>query len=559
MRDLTVKKRNLTRTDLLFAVLLAAALGLMVAKCRYGFGYYDETFYLTTARRFWCGDAPVAQEWNLAQFFALFTAPLLGLAEACNGGTDGIVLIFRYVYVAVQALAAVFLYLRLRRLSAAGGCAAALCFALFAPYNISALSYNSLGVLFLTLSGTLLATMQTRRAAQTVLAGVLFAGAVLCCPFLALGYGVLVVLWLLHRLEGSFFARFTAGVAGLAVVFLVITFTRTDLILFAKGLKTMLQSTDRSSESFGEGLLFCTSWAPFLFAGVALLGILCWRDRKKTHRVVYLALACVLELVFQLSFWRENPYINFFMFPLNLCVPFAAAVACQESDRRLLRWLWAPGIFYAFAISLASNQKFYALSLACTVATVAGVVLLLRVFAALWASRETAARVAGGLILLVVAVQLVSLGVMRWYGVFWQEEPAKLTVQLTSGPEAGLYTDPELAQQYEQDLTSIEPLRTLTPEQHVLFVSRQSWMYLTTPAQVGGFSTWMQLNDGIREKTKDQLSLYYDRMPYKQPDAVFVESQYPDVVEFLCGNYGYEARQSGSGWILTRSTDSTAP
>ena len=66
----------------------AVAVALLVAKCRYGFGYYDETFYIATARRFWCGDAPVAQEWNLAQFFALFTAPLVGLVETLAGG-DG--------------------------------------------------------------------------------------------------------------------------------------------------------------------------------------------------------------------------------------------------------------------------------------------------------------------------------------------------------------------------------------------------------------------------------------------------------------------------------------
>lgn len=96
------------RADFAFAVLAVLAVLLLVAKCRYGFGYYDESFYLTTAQRFWQGDAPVAQEWNLAQFFALFTAPLVGLVEWLQGGTDGIILTFRYLYVAAQALAAVF-------------------------------------------------------------------------------------------------------------------------------------------------------------------------------------------------------------------------------------------------------------------------------------------------------------------------------------------------------------------------------------------------------------------------------------------------------------------
>ena len=102
-------------------------------------------------------------------------------------------------------------------------------------------------------------------------------------------------------------------------------------------------------------------------------------------------------------------------------------------------------------------------------------------------------------------------------------------------------------------LADIEPLRTLGKEQHVLFVSRHSWLYLASPARVGGFSTWMQLNDGTREKSKDQLGLYYDRMPEKQPDAVFVESKYPDVVEFFCGRYDYTVTETSSGWILMKA------
>ena len=47
-------------------------------------------------------------------------------------------------------------------------------------------------------------------------------------------------------------------------------------------------------------------------------------------------------------------------------------------------------------------------------------------------------------------------------------------------------------------------------------------------------------------------SLYYDRMPDTQPDAVYVEAKYPDVVDYLCGLYGYATTQVQTGWILTR-------
>lgn len=542
------------RADVLFAGLALLSVLLLVAKCRYGFGYYDESFYIATARRFWYGDAPVAQEWNLAQFFALFTAPLVGLVETLAGGTQGIVLTFRYVFVAVQTVVSVFLYCRLRRLTPVGASLAAIAFLLFVPYNISALSYNSLGILFLTLSGVLVATMRHHTTAQTVVAGVLFAAAVLCCPFLTLGYLALLVLWLYRRrLSTGFFAPFTAGVAGLAVVFLAVVFTRTGPILFLKGLKTMLQSTDRSSESFGAGLLFCTKAAPVLFVLLAVLAIVCWRDKnRRLHRAAYLLGACIIALGFQISFWLDTPYLNFFMFPINLCAPFAVATGGEEDDYRLFRWLWAPGMVYAFAISLASNQKFYAISSASTVAAVASIVLLMRAFATLRGAQDRKAAAALAGVALLMTVQLLSEAVLRWYTVFWQEEPAKLTVQLTDGPEAGLYTDAELAAEYNAMLADIAPLQAMNKDQSVLMVSRYSWLYLATPAGVGGFSTWMQLNDGIREKTKDQLSLYYDRMPEKRPDAVYVEAKYPDVVEYLCGMYGYASAETATGWILSR-------
>ena len=49
--------------------------------------------------------------------------------------------------------------------------------------------------------------------------------------------------------------------------------------------------------------------------------------------------------------------------------------------------------------------------------------------------------------------------------------------------------DEELAAEYNAMLADIAPLQTMTGEQRVLMVSRYSWLYLATPAQVGGFST----------------------------------------------------------------------
>lgn len=548
-------KHILTAADLAAALALLGAVGFLLAKAPYGFGYYDESFYLATARRFAQGDALVAQEWNLAQFFAIFTAPAAALYERLTGSTAGILLAFRYLYVAVQGAAAAFVYARLRQFGRLGAALAAVGFCLFAPYNISALSYNTLGILFLVLAGVLLATMQTHKTAQTALAGALFAGAVLCCPFLALGWFLLAAAVFLERRVrpelARFFIRFTAGAAALAAAFLLLVFSRTGPILFLKGLRTMLQSTDRSSEAFGQGLLFCTPAAPWLFAGFALLYFFSWRDRAKQQAPLYLAGGCLLVLAFQLSFWLNGPYLNFWMFAVNLVAPLAWRCRPDEAGKRLLVYLWGPGLFYALAISLASNQKFYALSAASSVAAVASVLLLARALPGLRCG-GTFEKAALALSCLTLAVQLGGEGVLRWQGVFWQDAPAALTVRMTEGVQAGIYTDADLAADYTATLADTAPLRALGAGDTAAFISRKSWLYLTTTARIGSFSSWLQLGDGIREKTKDQLLTYYDRYPEKLPAMVYVEADFADVKDLYCGWYGYTAEQSDTGWILRR-------
>lgn len=553
------RKLDLSYADLAALLALAAAVGLLIAKAPYGFGYYDESFYLATARRIAQGDAMIAQEWNLAQMFALFTAPLVALFETLNGGTDGIILAFRYLYVAVQGAASLFVYARLRKFGKLGAALAALSLCLFAPYNVGALSYNTFGILFMALAGVLLATMQTRTTMQTVVAGALYAGAVLCCPFLALGWVLLVVAALLLRRRTppvfAFAARFTAGVAGLAAVFLGFVFTRTGPLLFLKGLRTMLQSTDRSSEAFGEGLLFCTPAAPLLFALFVVLYLAVWRDKRRAdHAAWYLAAGCCLVLGFQLSFWLNGPYLNFFLFAINLIAPLALLCKPGAAGRRLLFCVWGPGLFYAFAISMASNQKFYALSAASSVATLATLVLLVRACGALRSKGKTPHTAALVLVVATLAVQLGSVVYWRWQGVFWQESPAQLTVQMTVGVQAGIYTDAELAADYTATLAATAPLRQLGAGDTAAFISRKSWLYLTTPARMGSFSSWLQLGDGIREKTKDQLTVYYDRYPEKLPSLLFVESDFDDVKELYCGWYGYTAQENELGWILSPPT-----
>ena len=117
----------------------------------------------------------------------LLYLPVL-LFTRLTGGTAGIYLALRYLYVAVQCLVAATVYLRLRRYHSLGAAAGALALAVYAPYGINALSYNSLGILLMAMTGALLVPAEEESRAAYILAGLSFAGSVLCCPYLIAVY-----------------------------------------------------------------------------------------------------------------------------------------------------------------------------------------------------------------------------------------------------------------------------------------------------------------------------------------------------------------------------------
>ena len=166
--------------------------------------------------------------------------PFVWLYRLITGSTDGIIFAARIVYILMHAGATIVIYTKLRKFGFLSVFGCALYF-LYTPFNIMALSYDSMGVELLLLAGVLLATADYEKKIQLIFSGLAFAGAVLCNPYLA-------SLWLLYAacmgahlllknkdisiaLKSEMFSVraflfFTAGVAALAVLFLIFTLTR---------------------------------------------------------------------------------------------------------------------------------------------------------------------------------------------------------------------------------------------------------------------------------------------------------------------------------------------
>lgn len=182
--------KKITKRDLFFIFCLLAVLLISRWKVTKGFGNIDESFFLTVPQRLLQGDKLLVDEWNLAQSYGVLLVPLMALYKAVFPNNEGIILVFRYFYIAVQGAFSIYIYLCLR--DRKWSALAVLPFMIFVPHNIMALSYNSMGVQCLTAS---LATMNRSKlnVPWMFVSGLFFAASVLCCPFLAVLYPVYIL------------------------------------------------------------------------------------------------------------------------------------------------------------------------------------------------------------------------------------------------------------------------------------------------------------------------------------------------------------------------------
>ena len=307
------------------AVVLAAALGLLLWRCRYTFCWSDESFYLALAHRFWLGELPFVHEWNTAQLYTPLVLPFYSLWQALTGG-EGVYLAARAAAVLLQFALAAGLYRALAPKGRAEALAAALLVLLYAKANIGGLSYYTLCyVLFGAGLVLLYALPDTRRPrlALCLAAGGLMALAVVCMPYLAALWVAPVLALVLPRLRSvrGESLCFLGGTALAAAGYLAWLLSRISLSEMLEWMPFLLMDPDGNPTSIPVLLAkFCLQpfyqfrWGAVLWAG-ALALTLAWPlySRRKGHSGVLparlrlgLLAGCCLA-----AFWKRKALAAF--------------------------------------------------------------------------------------------------------------------------------------------------------------------------------------------------------------------------------------------------------
>ncbi len=526
------KQANKNRWDLAFLLGMLVILGIYLYKLPLGTPTADEAFYLTIPQRLLQGDVFFVDEWHGSQLYCLYTAPFLALRNLFTSTGDGVILYWRYCYLAVHSLLCLTMYLRLRKTYRWGAAVGVLILYLFTPYDIHALCYNALGLDMMALTASLAVTAKSKRA--WFFAGLAFAAGVLCAPYLVLLYAVGSLTALGYALRkrrremaGQWLA-FTAGCALLALVLFGFTLSRAGLGEVIASIPNLFGDPEHRLVPLWTKLKQIVDAArpwglPLVEDAAFLLIALLDKDRRK-HPLPYIGGMCAMALVMYLHCTQSLLFYwyNYLVVPL---APLGAMafLLCEKKDWRCFWFFYLGGMGYVFCVHLGSNQMGFILSAMSAVPALAAILLLGELVGELeptWSAQKGAA-------ICVAAAICLQVGLMTYVKLnhkFWDATPNKdLTVTLDRGPWAGIRVNPAAAESYEGQLTLFENAMAGREPGRILCIGSSPWYYLVDPRMtLGAYSSWLS-DTGV--PNVDRLCLYYELNPDHLPDYIFVSSE----------------------------------
>lgn len=574
--DSKIKKHSALR-DGFFIAGTVLLLFFSLWKSRYGLGIYDEAFYLTIPYRMCHGDKLFLNEWHVSQLSALLQYPLMKLYLLVHSGTDGIVLDFRHIYIAVNFAGGLLAYRRLRKYGA-GAAAAVLLYLLYAPYNIMALSYNSLGLLCGFLCAVYLAT--AAKNTDYAVSGLFFAGLVLCQPLMlvefAIVYPVLICAALILRrrelLRGLLW--FLLGCVILAAPVLIYFIFSVGISNILAAIPLMMNDPEHNmgellSVSFiyrsivdyylpemPAGLKFISRSVlkVFYFGFVPICAAVLLDRGRRRRAALYLSLSALLCTLIGAAYMLLYPYkstyisyVNYLLFPW-LLHGICLMPLLTKSER------WQLSLFYALAFLhalsfLTSNQGGNVFSIALLPACLASIMLSIKYCSSLGRAKAVP-------VFICTAVSAALLLYVRAGYCFMSPPVSQFDAQCVSGPAAGICAAEDDAVRCDSVSLSMKS-KNFDADGNTLFLATDPLFYLCTDTGLAQYSAWLSFNI---DSTPSRLEAYYSLNPDKRPDTIVIEKAIlpeleSDAAADWAAEHGFSFEEDDMCFFMIRLTD----
>ena len=518
-----IKRNERIEKMVAVGVLIIAAL-FMLNRAKYGYIYNDEPFILTLSHRLIKGDAFLYDEWQPTQLTGFLNYPWMILFTATHNNTDGMILFFRYIYVVLNFVSLLFVYLRLSNYSKKPLITGAACLylLLFSSMDILTVSYNFYSLTGLLLFVTLCITGQSN--IEYLFAGIFFSVATLASPYLAI---VFVLYYLFFSLNHFVLKKDISknliditkmvlfGVILSVVVFICFLYgTGGNISKMLNTVSYIFTDVEYPSQSIFQliyGYLY--TWVNkfrtfgFMFVVFVMLSLI---DKKhktlwlEAHIIAFVILTPRMIHIFLYQF-------NYLIMQIGLLGIHALIIDEQRNNSYSL--IAIAGVIFSFILYATSDLKQYAIANGMVLAGFASFFLIDDYLQ----KHENNTKLIKTLCILLVFAQIGTEVYERMTKYYLDRDINDNLYMIKESVAKGLYVDQE---QYDTYMSICNDINANIPHHAKLLVlSQEPWIYLMNDSEYCTYSAWMTNSKDFRIK---RLKEYYTLHPDKYPKYIYV-------------------------------------
>ena len=517
-------KRNERIGKMVAVVVLVIAALFMLNRAKYGYIYNDEPFILTLSHRLIKGDAFLYDEWQPTQLTGFLNYPWMILFTATHNNTDGMILFFRYVYVILNFVSLLFVYLRLSNYSKKPLITGAACLylLLFSSMDILTVSYNFYSLTGLLLFITLCITGKSN--IEYLFAGIFFSVATLVSPYLAIVFVLYYLFFSLnHFVLKKNISKNVIDITKMVLIGIILSIAIFICFLYGTGgnISKMLNTVsyiftdvEYPSQSIFQliyGYLY--TWVNkfrtfgFMFAVFVMLSLI---DKK--HKTLWLEAHIIAFVIL------TPRMIHIFLYQFNYLIMQIGllgfhALIIDEQRNNSYSLIAIAGVIFSFILYATSDLKQYAIANGMVLAGFASFFLIDDYLQ----KHENNTKLIKTLCILLVFAQIGTEVYERMTKYYLDRDINDNLYMIKESAAKGLYVDQE---QYDIYMNIYKDINDNIPYQAKLLVlSQEPWIYLLNDSEYCTYSAWMTNNKEFRIK---RLKEYYDLHPDKYPNYIYV-------------------------------------
>ena len=536
----------------------------------YTFCWSDESFYISSVHRLVNGDCLFTDEWHPTLFYEPLLLPFYHLYVFFTGGTEGIYLTARIAQLLLRLSTCLFLFFTLRKQS--GNIPAMVSAVLLMPFlraNIKGLSYYALSLDFFLLGILYLYNFYLikKNYIQTFLAGLFFAFAVLCNPFVAfiyIGYSVWYLAKSIKKKESIKPGLFIWGGTVLAASFYILYLCKTSTFVgFLSSFHNIFETPNYQKTSLYDTLISPLKKyivnllkpykysLPFFIASTITLLVFKIKKIGLSKKIEFPILVLnIIFFIYNLKIKRSNPGSIFVALTFFACILILLYQDKIIDKNKYILFFAIPGILLSVAWSYCSDTKYTVFPIGYSMAMPAMICLIYELSSVAFSNH----RIRNIFTILLFCILTTMSLFQRFYYIYRDRKNSELVCKIEAGPAKGLFTEEKRKQKYDTVYTVISKISADYPGKSIYITPMIPWAYLLLDSKYAGPSTWRGYLDD------KQVYNYFEKDKHPYPDLILmtneeytIDSPYKipnsEYARFLLEKYAKIQQPIGELWI----------